>query len=81
MLLLLRERKFLEMVLVEVEEEELWLFLPVQKGRMRDLFVRFKSWASVVDCEARRGIVAAMRSPMSRIRNQEDEEGYISRYL
>lgn len=45
---------------------------------MRDLFVRFKSWASVVDCEARRGIVAAMRSPMSRIRNQEDEEGYIS---
>lgn len=66
---------------VEVEEEELWLFLPVQKGRMRDLFVRFKSWASVVDWEARRGIVAAMRSPMSRIRNQEDEEGYISRYL
>lgn len=65
---------------VEVEvQEELWLFLPVQKGRMRDLFVRFKSWASVVDCEARRGIVAAMRSPMSRIRNQEDEEGYISR--
>lgn len=55
------------------------MFLPVQKGRMRDLFVRFKSWASVVDCEARRGIVAAMRSPMSRIRNQEDEEGYISR--
>lgn len=68
-------------VVVEVEEEEVWLFLPVQKGRMRDLFVRFKSWASVVDCEARRGIVAAMRSPMSRIRNQEDEEGYISRYL
>lgn len=66
-------------LVVEVEEEELWLFLLVQKGRMRDLFVRFKSWASVVDCGARRGIVAAMRSPMSRIRNQEDEEGYISR--
>lgn len=68
------------LVVVEVEvKEEVWLFLPVQKGRMRDLFVRFKSWAIVVDCEARRGIVAAMRSPMSRIRNQEDEEGYISR--